>query len=84
MISDFEHMLISAVRYALGRRTYIVSLTCRYISEQIPNLSDYCKYIMIKDIKSREAFGYGDTCDKDDWMDLLNKLIEDDMNKRRK
>lgn len=74
MISDYEHMLISALRYALGRRTYIVELTCKYIEKQIPMMSDRCKEIMIKDIESQR--NYGDECDKADWMHLLAKLKE--------
>lgn len=72
MISDFEHMLISALRYALGRRTYIVDLTCRYIERHMPILSDRCKDLMINDIESQK--NYGDECDKEDWMRLLDKL----------
>lgn len=72
MITDYEHILISALRYALGRRTYIVELTCRYIERQIPILSGYCKHLMIKDIESQK--NYGDECDKEDWMRLLDKL----------
>lgn len=77
MISDFEHMLISAVRYALGRRTYIVEVTCNYVACQIPNMSDECKKIMIHDIEHPIA-GYGDECDKEDWMALLKKLKGDE------
>ena len=74
MITDYEHMLISALRYALGRRTYIVELTCKYIEQQIPMLSDRCRAIMITDIERHRLFGYGDECDKEDWMQLLEKL----------
>lgn len=73
MISDFEHMLISAVRYALGRRTCIVEVTCSYVACQIPSLSENCKKIMIHDIE-HPICGYGDECDKEDWMALLKKL----------
>ena len=74
MISDYEHMLISALRYALGRRTYIVELTCKYIESQMPILSERCKDVMIKDIESQK--NYGDECDREDWMRLLEKLRE--------
>ena len=74
MISDYEHMLISALRYALGRRTYIVELTCKYRESQMPILSDRCKDVMIKDIESQK--NYGDECDREDWMRLLEKLRE--------
>lgn len=73
-MSKYEHMLISAVRYALGRRTYIVDLTVNYVIEELPRLSDSCKKIMSNDITEQEQFGYGDECDKQDWMRLLDAL----------
>lgn len=30
--------------------------------------------MMIQDIKEQERFGYGDECDKADWMRLLEEL----------
>ena len=77
MISDFEHMLISAVRYALGRKTYIVEVTCNYVACQIPNMSENCKKIMIHDIEHPIA-GWGDEWDKEDWMELLKRLKGED------
>lgn len=74
MITDYEHMLISALRYALGRRTYIVGMTAEYIENELPKLSDQCRAIMIEDIERQEQFG--DECDREDWMRLLDKLRE--------
>lgn len=74
MMTDYEHMLISALRYALGRRTYIVELTVNYIIAELPKLSNFCKKIMIDDIEG--AFTYGDECDRQDWMRLLKELKE--------
>ena len=76
MITDYEHMLISVLRYALGRRTYIVEMTMEYIEAEIPKLSEQCTKIMIGDILQQEKYGYGDECDKADWMHLLAKLKE--------
>lgn len=75
MISEYEHMLISAVRYALGRKTYIVSLTVNYVIDELPKLSDPCKRVMKHDIE-HPLHGYGDNYDKEDWMRLLAKLKE--------
>lgn len=74
MITNYEHVLISALRYALGRRTYIVEITCKYIEKRIPILSKECKNVMVEDIEDQEEFGYGDECDKEDWMRLLERL----------
>lgn len=32
-MTDYEHIVISAVRYALGRMTYIVEITVNYIMQ---------------------------------------------------
>ena len=80
MISDDEHILICAVRYALGRRTYIVSIICKHVELKMRNLSRSCIECMKKDIKeafkSFHASGYpvGDECDEKEWLDLLEKL----------
>lgn len=73
-MNNYENILVSALRYALGRRTYIVELTVEYIISEIPNLSEHCINVMIHDIKEQERFGYGDECDKADWMRLLEEL----------
>ena len=74
MITDYEQILISALRYAFGRRTYIVGMTAEYIENELPKLSDQCRAIMITDIERHRLFGYSDECDKEDWMQLLEKL----------
>ena len=74
MITDYEHMLISALRYAIGRRTYIVEITANYILSELPKLSDSCKHVMIHDIEN--AYSLGDECDIQDWMRLLKELKE--------
>lgn len=79
-MSEYEHILISAVRYALGRRTYIVELTVNYVIKELPRLSDSCKKIMLDDITEHERFGYGDACDERDWMRLLDALRSEKKN----
>lgn len=74
-------MLNSAVRYALGRRTYIVSATCRYVTPLISKLSDRTILVMHRDIVEQEKLGYGDDCDRKDWM-RLKKLLADELTGR--
>lgn len=75
-MTDYEHIVISAERYALGRMTYIVELTVNYILQEIEDgkLSDRCLDIIRKDIK--EAKDYGMDCDKQQWLKLLNRIEE--------
>ncbi len=75
-MSDYEHIVISAERYALGRKTYIVELTVNYILQEIEEdkLSDSCLNVIRKDIK--EAKDYGMECDKEQWLKLLKRIEE--------
>lgn len=73
-MTDHEQIMVSALRYALGRRTYIVGLTCDYIHAHMLKLSRKCKLIMINDIEEQKLFGYGDLCDERNWMALLKEL----------
>lgn len=74
-------MLNWAVRYALGRRTYAVMSTCEYIKPLVKELSDRTLYCISRDIRGREKDGYGDQCDIDNWMELLD-IVDDELAKR--
>ena len=71
---DISAMLISAERYALGRRTYIVQWTCEFIRNNLHLLTEKDKNVMIRDIEN--AMDYGDDCDEKCWKALLNKLLD--------
>ena len=49
--NHFELMMISALRYAIGRYTYMPSVTIEYIRYLIPQLSPKTLYIMKRDIE---------------------------------
>lgn len=75
-MTDYEQIVISAERYALGRKTYIVELTVNYILQEIEEdkLSDSCLDVISNDIK--EARDYGMECDKKQWLKLLERIEE--------
>lgn len=75
-MTDHEQIMISALRYALGRRTYVVSDTVRYISEHLDGMTDHCRNVMVRDIKEQSRWGYGDPWDEKCWMLLLKTLEE--------
>lgn len=52
---DFELMMISALRYAIGRYTYMPSVTIDYIRYLIPQLSAKTLYVMKRDIDDEIA-----------------------------
>ena len=76
IMTNYEHILISAVRYALGKKTYMVELTVNYILEEIEydKLSDECLIIIRRDVKNAED--YGMECDRKQWIKLLNRIEE--------
>lgn len=47
---DFELMMISALRYAIGRYTYMPGITIDYIRYLIPQLSAKTLFVMKRDI----------------------------------
>lgn len=87
---NFEHMLISAVRYAIGRRTFIVKSTVDYILSLIPRLSFWCVNVMLADlseeIKAAERMNrpeqLGDEIDRIQW-DRLKNALETEIGRRK-
>ena len=73
-MTNYEHMIVSAIRYALGRMTYIVSLTVNYVLEDIKEnkLSSTCLELMLKDIQSAEYLGM--ECDVKEWEKLSKEI----------
>ena len=78
MITPDETILICAVRYALGRMSYIVGDVAKYVKLKRNTLSSQCKNIIIRDIEE-ELERYHSTgqilgmeCDEKTWKNLLN------------
>lgn len=72
---DLSMILVSAERYALGRKTYIVNWTCEFIENNLDLLTEKDRQVMIRDIEN--PISYGDDCDEKDWKRLLTKLKEE-------
>jgi len=78
---DFGNICISALRYALGRRTYITSLTSDYLIEQARqhHFSSRVLTVMLQDLRryfdDRETWEIkDDDCDYDSWCALHKEL----------
>ena len=80
---NFETILLCAVRYAIGRQTYIPSLVIDYITPILPYLSDDTLETMAKDIADEDYLGgLGDKMiDRPYWIDFL-QMIELEMGGR--
>lgn len=68
-------MLNWAVRYALGRMTYVVNDTVSYVMPLIPKLDRRTLSVMQRDIET--APEYGHDVDEADWMRLLGAIREE-------
>ena len=80
MMTDEEQMLIGAVRYALGRMSYVVGDTCRFVARVKDKLSQQCIDIIIRDIEEEmeRYHSVGQTLgmdiDERNWVRLLEFL----------
>lgn len=75
-MSDYEKILISAVRYALGRTTEIVEMTVSYILDEIENddITDTCLLVIRNDIKQAKYLGL--KRDQELWKSLETRIEE--------
>lgn len=66
---DFGLVCNCAVRYCLGRRSYMPSLVCGYITPLLPELTDKTLDCFERDIteRKRTGFDFGDSCDYETW-----------------
>lgn len=72
---DFGAVCNCAVRYCLGRRSYMPSIICRYIIPLLPELTDRTLDCFERDIAERKRTGFfGDSCDYETW-DAFYKAV---------
>lgn len=75
MDEDFGAVLNCAVRYSLGRETYMPHLVIDFILPLLPYISNLTLRCLERDIKEAEAYGYGDpTIDEPHWIQLLQAI----------
>lgn len=70
--NDFGCILCAAVRYSLGRRTYMPGLVTDFIRPLLPYLNDNAVHNMRKEVS--EFDDYGDSCDVRTWMNFLDDV----------
>lgn len=73
---DFGAVCNCAVRYCLGRRSYMPSIICRYIIPLLPELTHKTLDCFERDIAERKktGFDFGDSCDYETW-DAFYKAV---------
>ena len=81
-LDDFELILSSAIRYSLGRQTYLPSVVIRFVRPLLPQLSELALRNIIKDIEKVSSYG-NETIDKPEWMRFLTD-VQFEISKREK
>lgn len=72
---DFESVLICALRYCLGRQTYMPSIIIAFVRPMLSALSIRTLSVIIRDIENAKGGvpGLGDpNIDEPMWLDFLN------------
>lgn len=68
---DFETLLLCALRYCYGRRTYMPSLVIGYTIPLLPELSDNMLQLIYRDMETGDPWIFGDQdIDKPEWLRL--------------
>jgi hypothetical protein len=72
---DFQSLILYAMRYALGRKTFAVSDVAEMIEDHMQELNKSTMELMVRDIeKESERHNLGMEMDKKIWLDLVVKL----------
>ena len=76
---DFGTICVCALRYAMGRQTYMPSLVRDFVRPLLPKLSGKTIAVMIQDCDfQKRTNGYGDpTIDKPGWIQWREELREE-------
>lgn len=74
---DFETILLCAVRYAIGRKTYMPSMVIDYITPLLPYLSEDVLKLIANEITEHDTYegGLGDEMiDHPYWKQFLREI----------
>lgn len=81
---DFGCILNCAIRYSLGRQTYMPHTVMQYSRPILPYLTKRTLVCMERDIREAENYGAGygsETIDKPAWLNFL-KEVQDELTRR--
>ena len=79
---DFGAVLNCAVRYCIGRQTYMPGLVIGYVTPLLPSLDDRTLRVFERDLSDAKYFG-DEQIDKPMWMAFYRSVVEE-MDRRAK
>lgn len=72
---ELKDMIISALRYAIGRKTYITEETCSFIKKHPELIDKRVKEVMLRDLKDLDMYYKETDTDYPIFKSLENWLI---------
>ena len=85
---EFTCLIMAAIRYCLGRRTYMPEYITGYVKPLLTKVSCKLLYLLERDIKEQGKYGddaYGDpNIDKPVWMGFYENITEEISNRKMK
>jgi hypothetical protein len=80
--ADTGMIVLAAVRYAMGRRTYAVDMIINWTKEFWDKLSQNDRNCISRDVKEfvESDRSKGDDCDRKDWENFNNWIINKNLN----
>ena len=81
---DFGTLAVCAIRYCIGRQSYMPSLVQSIIIPHLSELSDKDLGVMIQDCMelSRNGNFGSEIIDKPSWVDFRNKLLNEQLRRK--
>ena len=70
--NELELLMLEAIKYGLGRKTYITGVILSFIIANVEVITNEVKEKMIFELENVEDYGF--ECDKRSWMELLDCL----------
>lgn len=72
---DLNYLAWPAMRYALGRETYVVQVVCRALINNAQKIRNDIKYRMAEEIaKAINSEKAGMDCDVEEWQKVLKEF----------
>ncbi len=75
--AEFGLIVTSAIRYAIGRMTYMPSAVCEFTLRYLPMLDNKTIFVMIRDITEVLERNKGKITDAELWLNLRAKAEEE-------
>ena len=71
---DLRDIVISALRYAIGRKTYVTLSTCDFIMKNSRMIDNHMKNVMLNDLKNIDDYYDKNSCDYRKFAELREFL----------